>query len=560
MFALVGRTVNLSLAAAVCVSLICASATAGVISPELGNILEKAGPGEKVPVIVRFFRAVDHDSFKEPGGRRKPDLIKALKAGAERSQGRARSILDDIGAEDTIVLWAINGIAARVPAGSVDSLAALPGVESVRFDYTVEQPPVSFAAPSSPGWNLDMVRAPEAWSLGHTGAGAVVATMDTGVDPDHPDISGKSAAGVYWYDPNGEHAAPYDGTGHGTQVMGLILGQDAGGTAIGVAPDAAWMAVKIFSDRGTARLSVIHSGFQWLLDPDGDPLTDDAPDVVNNSWGYSLMVNECYNEFELDIALLRAAGTAVVFSAGNEGPASFTSISPANNPGAFAAGSVDEFYEAAPSSGRGPSACGGGIFPAAAAPGVNVKTADLTFGGQFPDSYIFVSGTSFSAAHVTGAAAILMGAYPDAPLESVEEALRESSLDLGDLGPDDTYGWGLIDLVEAVRFLDGYTPPACTDSDGDGFFAEEGCGTPADCNDYSYPIHPGACDTIRDGVDQDCDGVDRERGYRCPREGKGRLKARACSDGLDNDGDGLVDCGDPGCSRSKSCRDPRDKI
>ena len=83
-----------------------------------------------------------------------------------------------------------------------------------------------------------------------------------------------------WYDPYGQHpAVPTDMSGHGTWTMGVMVGGDAGGTSLGVAPEAQWISVKIFNDQGGATATAIHLGFQWLLDPDGDPATPDAPDV-----------------------------------------------------------------------------------------------------------------------------------------------------------------------------------------------------------------------------------------------------------------------------------------
>ena len=115
------------------------------------------------------------------------------------------------------------------------------------------------------------------------------------------------------------HQQPYDASGHGTQTMGIIVGGNYGGTSIGVAPEAKWVGVKIFDDRGEARLSNIHQAFAWLLDPDGNPDTDDIPDIVNNSWGFNY-VNQCDNEFQEDIELLKNVDVAVGFSAGNSGP------------------------------------------------------------------------------------------------------------------------------------------------------------------------------------------------------------------------------------------------
>ncbi|MFZ2950696.1 MAG: putative metal-binding motif-containing protein [Desulfuromonadaceae bacterium] len=57
--------------------------------------------------------------------------------------------------------------------------------------------------------------------------------------------------------------------------------------------------------------------------------------------------------------------------------------------------------------------------------------------------------------------------------------------------------------------------PTCTDRDGDGYFAEGGTCGPADCNDTDASIHPGACDVLKDGIDQDCSGADRSKGKAC---------------------------------------------
>lgn len=57
--------------------------------------------------------------------------------------------------------------------------------------------------------------------------------------------------------------------------------------------------------------------------------------------------------------------------------------------------------------------------------------------------------------------------------------------------------------------------PVCTDGDGDGYFAEGGACGPTDCNDADANIHPGACDILNDGIDQDCSGADRKKGKPC---------------------------------------------
>ena len=549
-----------------------AGATSGaqVIGPEVEQWMQSAEADEEIAVILTFSEKMDLTSFPGQGqgkGQLRAQLIQVLKDQAESSHGRIRGFLMSRGLTEVVSLWAINGVGLSASSDVLQELAGQPGVESIRLDATHKAPTPSEGSASMPEWNLSAIGAPDFWLAGHTGAGVVVANLDTGVDANHQDLASRwRGGGNSWFDPNGEHATPYDKTGHGTQVMGLLVGGDAGGTAIGVAPGAQWIAVKIFNDAGDASLSAIHQGFQWVLDPDGNSGSDDGADVVNSSWGFPQFLNECYSEFEPDIEVLKAAGVAVVFSAGNRGPSGSTSEGPANNPEGFAVGAVDLFDGVANFSSRGPSACDGSIYPEVVAPGVSVRTADLTL-GAFPDSYRVVSGTSAAAPHVAGAMALLISAYPNATVSDLEQALEQSAWDITAIGPDNDSGYGRIDVVAAGDWLANPPEPpgpTCTDGDGDGFFAEAGCGSELDCNDSDAGINPAACDIKRDGIDQDCDGQDRTTGKGCPSSGGddggggdtggSEGKGKTCSDGKDNDGDGLVDCSDPDCSKNKACR------
>jgi subtilisin family serine protease len=82
----------------------------------------------------------------------------------------------------------------------------------------------------------------------------------------------------------------------------------------------------------------------------------------------------------------------------------------------------------------------------------------LTTGLQ--NSYANPSGTSLAAPHVTGALALLLSVDPDLSVDEQEQLLLQTAHDLGTVGPDNDYGYGLIDVWAAFQQLKGEQSPA----------------------------------------------------------------------------------------------------
>jgi large repetitive protein len=438
------------------VGLVTSSSIAATIDSDLQQKIRSLGPEDRVSVLIMLSDKADiGPGIGRDKARHRESVIRKLREKADLTQGSIIAYLEAQGATDIRSLWIINGISALLPARIVRDLESFPGIQEIILNKEIKVPVIPFGTTGgsvTPEWNLTAIHAPELWSRGHTGQGIVIATMDTGVDPNHPDLAASYRGGANsWFDTHGQHATPFDASGHGTEVMGVLLGGSSGGTAIGVAPGATWIAVKLFDDLGSTTYTDIHTGFQWLLDPDGNPLTNDAPDVINNSWGLSNS-GACILDFQADIQALQSAGIYVVFSAGNFGPTPSTSVSPANYPGNLSVGSVSQSMVIDSYSGRGPSQCDNSVYPVVVGP-AGVRTAYLTSGGTNTHSYATLLGTSAAAPHVSGTAALLLSAMPALTNAEIDAALKNTAADLGTAGPDNSYGYGFINAYAAFTSL-----------------------------------------------------------------------------------------------------------
>lgn len=438
-------------------------AQAATLDPDLAARLARDLGSQPHPVILRLARQPDMEELAQrvaalPQGQRGGRLLEALKAFNAPLQAPLLKELQGRSATEVVPLVTVNAIAAHLPAKDIRELARRGDIAGIRYDLGLLAPsrrlvadpckparptprqrlpkscrgdappaaPAQAAAfdpqlPASPV--LQSLGAPAAWKVGINGEGVTVAVIDTGIDVRHPDLAGSFRGGPGdWFDVHGEHANPVDRHGHGTQIAGLVSGTGASGQTLGVAPQARWIAARIYNDRNVGRLSQLHRITAWLLDPDGKPGTADAPQIVLNAWGLGDRPGVCDDEFARDLRWLRAAGMHVVFAAGNGGPMENSSVSPANNPGALAVGALDGAGEPAMFSSRGVSSCDARPYPDLLAPGELLRTTDLSAGGL--PLTTAGTGTSYAAAVVAGQLALLMQARPELAPAAREALLR----------------------------------------------------------------------------------------------------------------------------------------
>jgi hypothetical protein len=284
------------------------------------------------------------------------------------------------------------------------------------------------------------------------GLGRRVGIIDTGIDPLHPDLKGKTILFRDFIDP--KNTKPRDDHGHGSHVAGTIAGGSASGTQIGVALSAELIVAKSFSKTGSSVDADLLRSLQWMADPDGNPQTNDQPDVISNSWNLD-DVEYAQNEPRLEpfcvaIENLESLGTVVVFSAGNDGRTGGKIKLPGACPQALTVGATDSGDQVPSFSSRGPVWWKSQKFnkPDISAPGYNVNSAHIDGG------YKTRSGTSMSVPHVAGALLILRQFSPASTVEELKEALLKGSTDIGKPGFDFDSGVGRLDLFKSIEILD----------------------------------------------------------------------------------------------------------
>ena len=435
---------------------------------------------------------------------RRSALVESLRATAARSQSAVRQLLSERseasgGATPAVSgfqpFFIVNAIAVEGDLSTLVELTRRGDVRQIVANYPlVPTLPVPEAAPEEGQaaadeeragehpyyWNLRLVEADRVHAaLGIRGAGAVVGGFDTGVNYRHPALlrqyrgnqNGVINHNYNWFVPDGELYAngnlgpsltnvPSDCaySSHGTHTMGTMVGEGSGkAPTIGMAPDARWIALPgicgatmpggIRDDIGGIK------AFQWFLCPTdltGTLASADcskAPDVINSSWGSANPVDDTFRPI---LQVLRAAGVAPVFAAGNPSAGPGSIGTPANAPEAIAVGATTEYDSLAYFSGQGPSFYPDEQKPELSAPGSYVLSS-VDSGGY--DSY---SGTSMAAPHVAGLIALLVSAdlqdgVRDFDVEEMERLMTLSAVDLGEPGPDNLFGYGRIDAYAAVQ-------------------------------------------------------------------------------------------------------------
>lgn len=312
-----------------------------------------------------------------------------------------------------------NVLAVEVPVNALNGLLQNPNVVSFEFDAVAHASGKS--APSQPvqklPWGVNRI---DAELVNGTGAGVKVCVVDTGIDKDHPDLQANIVGGRNFV-AKGTTVDPAkwdDDNGHGTHVAGTIAAVDNAIGVVGVAPSASLLAAKVLNRQGSGYLSDVIAGVDYCV--------QNGAKVVSMSLGTSSDVQTVHAA--VDAAY--ASGVLLVAAAGNDygGAVSY----PAAYDSVVAVSATDNADNLAAFSNVGPQV-------ELAAPGVSVLS---TYKGG---GYATLSGTSMATPHVSGAAALAWEANPLLSNAEVRALLQSTADDLGAVGKDNLFGYGLVD-------------------------------------------------------------------------------------------------------------------
>lgn len=306
-----------------------------------------------------------------------------------------------------------------VPAGEARTLR---GVIARGPNRTMRRLETRATDPLAAGeWWLNAVGADRAQPP--TGPGRVVAVIDTGVDTTHPEFSATTLLAL-----NAQRVPARGEEYHGTAVASIVGAPADGRGMIGVYPGAALASY----DVGGETLAEVLAGISAAIQATG-------PGVINLSVGFEGIAGAQLLEVGIQGAV--AAGWLVVAAAGNAGDRGSPATYPADLPHVLTVAATDRNGSVAGFSNRSG-------WNDLAAPGVGIVAAVPTW--KDPSGYATLTGTSYAAPIVAGAAAWLWTARPQLDVSQVAEILKRSAHDIDAVGVDPASGWGIVDIPAAL--------------------------------------------------------------------------------------------------------------
>lgn len=320
-------------------------------------------------------------------------------------------------------------------------------------------------------WNMRIINLPTAWEITTGSPKVIVAVVDSGIRPDHPEIASLLVPGFDFIsdplssdDGDGIDSDPSDPLSpiagfHGTHVAGTIAATSNDGKGItGVTWNTSIMPIRVLGIHGKGSSADIINGVRYAagLSNSSGKFPEKPAKVINLSLGGS---GGCSQAEQDTYTAVRNKGIVIVAAAGNEGDTGNPIVSPASCQGVIAVGAINPFFEHAAYSGFQPyvfiSAPGGddsNLF-------LSQILSTLRVSSSNDPLYTYYQGTSMATPHVSGIIALMLSENPSLTPTQVENIIANTALDLGAPGRDPKFGYGLINAGDAVAAAAGVLTP-----------------------------------------------------------------------------------------------------
>lgn len=321
-------------------------------------------------------------------------------------------------------------------SSALDAVAS--SVEYIEADVTVtgQLAPndAAFTVPSQV-YGQKIVEAPRGWDLSIGAETTILAILDSGINPDHPEFAGRVLAG---YDFINDDEAPLDDHGHGTHVAGIAAAalNNAQGSA-GICPQCTILPVKVLDSGNKGTWGTVAAGIYYAV--------DHGARVINLSLGATVSSRT----LEDAIGYAEAHDVLVVASAGNA--ASATPYYPAALPYVIAVGATND-------SDVHWSLSNTGDHIDLTAPGHRIYSTYYNL--EQNAGYTTMSGTSMASPFVTGLVGLLASFNPELTGTQIVDLMTGAADDLGETGKDAVYGYGRINIYRTLVAANGGLEPS----------------------------------------------------------------------------------------------------
>lgn len=479
------------------------------IAPDLQERILNARSDEMIPVMIRMAKQYDENQLVQQlryckGKEEKREMaVSELK---RFSQSTQMEILKDLASAEKSVsvadvesFWIFNGISCKMNADMVNSMALRNDVSVVLLDEMRNMlPDGEESQPGEPirgnAWNVTKVNADDVWNLGYTGAGVIVAVIDSGVNYNHTDIANNMWDGGDDYPNHGWDFAyddnnPMDDNGHGTHCAGTVSSYGTNGTQCGIAKDAKIMALKVMNNQGRGSDRDIIDGVQFAVAQGADvlslslgasgiggywlyrdtfvnvgvcgavasiaggndrdelskypiPYNIGAPGNCPPSWHNPDQTLEGGHSAVVTVGATTSSDAIAYFS--SEGPVTWTS-------GAYIGSYNDYPYT------PGSDVEIGLIKPDVSAPGYNIQS--LAYNSN--SGYAYMSGTSMATPCVAGVMALMLELDPTLTARQIDSIMETTAVQCGGYTrKNNDFGAGRIDAYAIISsMLTACDPP-----------------------------------------------------------------------------------------------------